>query len=212
MANTPLEHQEIVRLLSELKEETPEYPIHMMSERKAAFLKKVVDIKISGEDRSGKGGQTGGTGGTGRSGGSGGGLNSRAFAGISLKKTILIGTIIVILTTAYLFRDQVTDILVEKQITSVEETAGPSIAPRPADLATKTPAAPQNFRVTPTALGENPIIVESPSDDGAGGAGASGGQGPGQEPGIHSSSGRKGISGELRYLICVLQFRGDECR
>ncbi len=123
MPEEPLEHQEIVRLLGKLKEETPDYPTELLEERKYSFMKQIVDLKISSEGPTGRGG----TANSGKPGGSGAALGGGAtFFGISLKAAFAIGAVIVLLTAAYLFRDQIVHFLAENEIISTEGIRCPS--------------------------------------------------------------------------------------
>ena len=208
MAKTPLEYKDIVKLLSDLKDETPDYPIHLMSERKAAFLKKVVDIKISGEEKSGEGGQKGGKVESGRIGRSGAALSGGTFAlGISLRKAIAIVVIIALLTAAYLLRDQIVDFLEENNIVA-EETAAPLIASEPAGLATGIPTAnAPNAGAPSTNLRGTPYVVGSPDRPGA-----NGGQDSGPQSGVPTPPAPKGPGAAFRFLFCILQLGGSSCR
>ena len=59
---TPSNHQDIVELLSKLKEETPDYPAELLNARKDSFLKQDVNRKISKEDQNSGCGLQGGVG------------------------------------------------------------------------------------------------------------------------------------------------------
>lgn len=48
--------QDIVRLLSRLKDSTPDYPFDLMVEKKATFLKQSITMMIDQSDLRGKGG------------------------------------------------------------------------------------------------------------------------------------------------------------
>jgi hypothetical protein len=208
MAKRSFEHKDIIKLLSDLKEETPDYPVHMMSSKKAAFMQKALEAKISADDRSGEGGQKGGKTGSGGAGGSGAALKGGTFIlGISLRRAIAIGVIIVTLTTAYLLRDQITDFLVENEIVNVEETAATPFAPRPVSLATRTPTP-----ATPYSGGAQNGSREEPDTVGPGSTGASPGQDSGEKPGTSDGSDDKGPGAAFRFLFCILQLRGDSCR
>ena len=74
MPEKSFKEQDIVQLLSKLREETPEYPSSLVKARKESFLKKVLDISASGEgqDEGDSGKHGGGEGQKGGSGGAGG--------------------------------------------------------------------------------------------------------------------------------------------
>lgn len=139
MDKKSFEHQDIVRMLSELKSEAPEYPSEMMSAQKSSFLKKAADIKISKEDKDGQGGASSGSGGSGGPAAASGG--GATFFGFSLKIVLTIGFAVAALTGGYLFRDQIRDVLVENEIIGTEEPAVPLVISQPEILAPATPTA-----------------------------------------------------------------------
>lgn len=147
MPRQPLNSQEIVRLLSMLKDSTPNYPIDLMNARKAAFLIQAVAIKLDGNGLSGKGGGDGGIGGSGGSG---------VLGGMSTAQTILLQAVIgvwviaAMLTAAYVFRGQIIDLLQDNGIV-VETTQVPSSEPTvPATILPATEVPTTEFAPTPT--------------------------------------------------------------
>ena len=206
MAKNSFEHKDIIKLLSDLKEETPDYPTHMMSSRKAAFMQKVLDTKISGDDQSG--GQKGRKAGSKGAGGSGAALKGGTYIlGISLRRAIAIGVIILTLTAAYLMRDQIMEFLAENEIINVEETAATPIAPR--SVGFKTPTPTPN---TPTLGGPQNGSSENPEIPGGPGAGEGPGQDSGEKPGAPGAPNNEEPGAAFRFLFCILQLRGLECR
>ena len=122
-----LKPQEIAELLSKLKAETPEYPSNLLAAKKAAFLKQAVNIKLSGK---GPGGQQGGSGGSG--GGSGTLLSGGSTTqGVLLQALLGFWIVVALLTTAYAFRNQITDILKGNEVAALEESSQPSIVSSP---------------------------------------------------------------------------------
>ncbi|MGW8180489.1 MAG: hypothetical protein ACWGQW_17280, partial [bacterium] len=91
---------------------------------------------------SGTGGssRSSGLGGSGSSGASVAGGTSALGFGISLKSALTIGAVVLLLTTAYLFREQIAEYLADNNITSAQETAAPSFASSPGGAATEGPA------------------------------------------------------------------------
>lgn len=120
---------DVIGLLFKLKGTTPDYPANLLVERKAAFLKQAIAIKLDGP---GRGGSQGG----GNSGGSGP-AGSGALGGASVTQGILLYAVIgvwmiaAMLTAAYVFRDQIINLLQDNGIV-VEMTQAPSVdAPLP---------------------------------------------------------------------------------
>ena len=152
MATKPLKDKEIIELLARLSEETPEYPPELMRSRKAGFFKRVDELKASG---GGEGGDhsrykssgnslLGGSGGSGAALGGGG----SATTTFSTKSALVVGLIVVLLTLAYLFRNQIIDFLAENEIIPVQETAVPSLvsmADQPTETPTASPPSPFDF-------------------------------------------------------------------
>jgi hypothetical protein len=143
--------QDIIGLLSKLKAGTPDYPASLMAARKAAFMKQAVALKIHGHGPSGKGGGDGGNAGSGGSGGSG------ALGGMSSAQSILLQAVLgvwivaAMLTAAYVFRNQIIDLLQENHLISVEVTQAPVIdSTLPALTTPATELSPTE--VTPTSI------------------------------------------------------------
>lgn len=161
MSRQPFNPQDIIGLISKLKDSTPDYPTDLLAARRATFLQQAVVIKIDGSGLSGKGGGDGGIGGSGGSGALGGMTTAQT---ILLQAVIGVWVIAAMLTAAYVFRDQILDLLRENGIV-VETTQGPSIeSPVPATLspATETPT----IEFTPTIViptsGDLPVIEATP--------------------------------------------------
>ena len=117
---------EIVNLLSKLKNETPEYPSDLFAARKAAFIEQAIAIQFNGPKQGGKGGGDGGSSSLGGSGGSGalGGMSTAQ--GFLLQAVIGVWIIAGMLTAAYVFRDQIIDLLQDNGFI-VETTQAPFI-------------------------------------------------------------------------------------
>jgi hypothetical protein len=124
MFERSLSSNEIIQLLSKLKTETQDYPVDLMYARRAAFLKQAFTVKFDGPGRGGKGGGDGGGSGSGGPGVLGG---TSAAQGILLQAVIGVWIIAAMLATAYVFRDQIIDILQSNGIVTVELTQEPSI-------------------------------------------------------------------------------------
>jgi hypothetical protein len=156
--------QDIIGLLSKLKDSTPDYPADLMAARKAAFTKQTLAIKFHGH--SGKGGGDGGSAGSGGSGGSGalGGMSTAQ--GIMLQAVIGVWIIAAMLTAAYVFRNQIIDLLQNNHIISVEVTQVPAIDSTLPDLITPVAeATPTSIFATATPgapSSESPIIEVAP--------------------------------------------------
>lgn len=143
MSKPALDSQDIVGLLSKLKDRTPDYPTDLMAARKATFLQTAIALQLTGSGMGGKGGGDSGIGGNGGTGGSG------VLGGTSTAQTILLQAVIgvwiiaAMLTAAYVFRDQIIDFLQDNGIVNVEMTQAPSGEfPIPATLAPATVAVP----------------------------------------------------------------------
>jgi hypothetical protein len=127
MFERSLNSQDIIGLLSKLKAGTPDYPTGLMAARRASFMKQAVTLKIHGRGHSGKGGGDGGSAGSGGSGGSG------ALGGMSTAQSILLQAVIgvwivaALLTAAYVFRNQIIDLLQDNHLISVKMTQAPAI-------------------------------------------------------------------------------------
>ena len=207
MAKTPLEHKDIVKMLGELKEQTPEYPVHMMSDRKAAFLQKAVAIKVSkGDGGSDKGGQKGGKTGSGGASGSGAALRNKSFfLGLTLKQTITIGVVLVMLIVGYFMREQITDVLAENNIINVEETAAPANGVSVVATPTHTPTPRFSLGGSAGDPEEEHTIVENPGSTA---------KVPEKETGPKveaPDSERRGPASAFKFLFCILGLGGDNC-
>jgi len=127
MLERSLNPNDIIGLLARLKEQTPDYPPDLLTTRKAAFMAQIVSINIDGPKPGGKGGGDGGgslSGGTSGSGALGGMSTAQ---GILLQAVIGVWIIAGMLTAAYVFRDQIIDLLQDNGIVAVEITQVPSI-------------------------------------------------------------------------------------
>lgn len=200
MPNRSLEHQEIVRLLANLKEETPEYPAELLEARKYSFLKQVVDLQISSKE----GPSAGGKGRPGGSAGSGPALSGGATVlGIPLKTALAIGAAILMLTAGYLFREEIVEFLAENGLVTSEETATPPFA--------STPDGPA--QETPTFESPSSGSIETPSTPGPGNAGPGELPGAGDGPaGTPTPPAQSGPASVFQYLVCVLQNGAESCR
>lgn len=123
MSKQAPDSQDIIRLLSILKDSTPDYPTDLLAARKSTFLQEAVALQIYGKGMSGKGGGDGGIGGTGGSGAFGGMSSAQA---ILLQAVIGVWIIAAMLTAAYIFRDQIIDLLQDNGIITMEITLAPS--------------------------------------------------------------------------------------
>lgn len=150
MLERSLAPQEIIGLLSKLKASTPEYPADLMAARKAVFMEQVIAINVQGHGYSGKGGGDGGSAGSGGSGGSGalGGISTAQ--GIMLQAVIGVWIIAAMLTAAYVFRNQIINLLQNNHLISVEVTQVPSIDSTLPELV--TPATEISPEVPPTSI------------------------------------------------------------
>ena len=213
MPEEPLSHQEIVELLSKLRDETPEYPAELEEARKFSYLKQIVEIEISRRDQGGNGGKQVGAGGAGASGAALGGRTT--FLGFSLKTVIVFVAAIAVLTAAYLFRDQITNYLAENNIIRVEATATPVDTSPSVDLTTATPTAG-----TASASGTGTAATEAVPSSGTNspigtpvGTELSPGQDSRQVQGTPTPSVPDSpIRNVFQYLVCVLQHGAKACR
>lgn len=181
MFKQPIDSQDVIRLLSKLKDRTPDYPVDLMAARKATFLQQVVAINIDGNGLSGKGGGDGGIGGSGGSGTLGGMSTAQA---ILLQAVIGVWVIAAMLTAAYVFRGQIIDLLQDNGII-VEMTQVPlseSTAPANMSPATEIPTTEVISTSGTATPGDLPVIEATPD-------GSSGIQdtpdGPKDNPGLH---------------------------
>lgn len=165
MSKPPLHSQDVIGLISKLKEGTPEYPTDLLAARKATFLQQLVAINIAGSGLSGKGGGDGGIGGSGGTGGSG------ALGGVSTAQTILLQAVIgvwvvaAMLTAAYVFRDQIIDLLQDNGIVEMTQIPSGEFAV-PATIAPATEIPTLEFTSTPipTAPDDQPVIETAPDN------------------------------------------------
>ena len=143
-AKRSMNSEEVIKLLSKLKAETPDYPADLMAAKKAAFLKQAVNIKIDSKGQGGEGGQHGGSSGS-------GGPGSALGGGPTALWQSLIGIIVVagIVLTAYMYRDQISDLLAEREVSALagsrgdsEEPVDPAVAPESSPPTTLTLAVP----------------------------------------------------------------------
>ena len=243
MANKSLEPRDIIRLLGKLKEETPDYPANLVEARKYSFLKQIVDTQISSQGRNGDGNQGGGTGGqkggsgsARGAGGSGAALGGGStFLGFSLKMVFAVGAAVVMLTAAYLYRDQIVEYLAENEIISSQESASSPFDSTSDSLAQATPTA----ITAPTfgAPGSGSAATQAASGSGLAAtipAPGSGNNNPAGIPGIGTPPdrsgptqgqslgpntaatptppGQGGVAGALQYLVCVLRGGADSCK
>lgn len=165
---------EIIKLLAKLKAETPDYPIDLMAARKAAFIDQVVAIQFDGPKQGGKGGGDGGSGTSAGSGGSGVLSGMSTAQGILLQAVIGVWIIAAMLTTAYVFRDQIIDLLQDNgivvemmQAPSIESTDPAFVAPTaesPSPDVSPTEIASPSATPIPDALSEAESDSESASD------------------------------------------------
>jgi hypothetical protein len=162
MSKQSLHSQDIIGLISKLKESTPEYPTDLLAARKAAFLQQAVAINIDGNGLSGKGGGDGGIGGTGGSG---------ALGGMSTAQTILLQAVIgvwvvaAMLTAAYVFRDQIIDLLQDNGIVEMTQIpSGEFAVPATIVPATEIPTLEFTSTPIPTAPDDLPVIETAPDN------------------------------------------------
>lgn len=159
MSKQALNSQDVIDLLSKLKESTPEYPADLLAARKAAFLQTVA-LQIPPKGMSGKGGGDGGLSG------------SSTLGGMSTAQSILLQAVVgvwiiaAMLTAAYVFRDQIIDLLQDNGIVTIEVTHAPSVDPLiPDTLAPATDISPT--AITPLANTPVPNVnpeTESPAE------------------------------------------------
>lgn len=147
----PLKSQDIVRLLLKLKEETPEYPVHLLEARKSAFMKQAVALNVSGKGKGGEGGNPEG----GSTGNALGG--STAAQGFTLQTLIAFGLITLMLIGASLIQNQYTD-RVEGSLSLVADGSYEPIA------VSDTPAGP-TLTIQPTEVPSIAVTPELIVDD-----------------------------------------------
>lgn len=161
MSKRSLNPKEIIRLLSKLKSETPEYPAELLDARKAAFLKQAATLKIEGKGQSGEGGQEGGAGGSGGSGPALGG--GTAAQGILLQALVGLSVVAALLLTAFAYREMIGEILNGNGIVAVAESGTAPGVSTPTAIATASPGltgSPTAGTPTATAPGLEVINVE----------------------------------------------------
>jgi hypothetical protein len=167
---------EIINLLSKLKVETPDYPNDLLAARKAAFINQTVATKIDGSKPGGKGGGDGGSGTSAGSSGSGALSGDMSAAqGILLQAVIGVWVIAAMLTTAYVFRNQIIDLLQDNgfvveitQLPPTESTDPAFIAPAsgsPSPGVPPTEVTSPSVTPVPGASSEGASDSESSPDD-----------------------------------------------
>jgi hypothetical protein len=145
------------------------------------------------------------------------------FLGLSLKSVLIFGAVVVLLTAAYLFRDQIGEILADNGIARTEETAESPFGASQADQETETPPAV----LVPNSEDSSPEIVATPTVPGFGSLDNGDSQGTGnstsptQKPSNQTVGPATvtptpehpgGLSGALQFLICILHMGGESCR
>lgn len=182
-------------------------------------------------DASGMGGSSkpGGLGGSGSFSGPKTGLSRGTTGlglGISLKSAFVFGAVILLLTAAYLFRDQIAEYLAGNEIVRTQETAAPSIADSSASQATET------LRVASAPNAGTPsseIVVTGTAPGFGDNAQSNGGglpitgSGPSSTQGIPESSSsrvtktptppaQRSPASAIEFLICILRSGGESCK
>ena len=252
MPEKPLDRKDIIELLSKLKDETPEYPKKLADAKKDSFMKQILDLSGSGSSEGNEGGQGGSNRGAkgesgdfGKPGGSSqtsglsvssglGAANSGKAAGlglgISMKSVISFGTVIALLTAAYLFREQISEFLTENDIVRVEETVEPLFASSSAGQTADIPSD----RTTPDTGTSSPGLAESDSSFGSEGDKSvdtdKDRDTPNHESGVEPVETAsppilnqppatptpkppdQSIIGRLRYLVCILRYGASSCK
>ncbi|MGD8405844.1 MAG: hypothetical protein PVJ21_19465 [Anaerolineales bacterium] len=155
---------DIINLLSRLKANTPDYPSDLMAARKAAFLGHIATTNFGSPGQGGKGGGDGGS----LSNGSSvfGGMTTAQ--GIMLQAVIGVWIIAAMLTAAYVFRDQIVDLLQDYGIVTVEITQLPSIDTHvPVVTGLPSPEVPPTEVTAPSATVVPGVTLEAgtTSDD-----------------------------------------------
>lgn len=163
-AKRSMNSEEVIKLLSKLKAETLDYPADLMAAKKAAFLKQAVNIKIDSKGQGGDGGQQGGSGGSGGTGPALGGGSSALWQS-------LIGIIVVtgIILTAYMYRDQISDLLAEREVAALagsrEDSEEPSQPVDPVVAPESVSPAELTLAVSPSEIEPTGTPVPPSSDD-----------------------------------------------
>lgn len=182
-----------------------------------------------GSSGSGGSSRPGSLSGSGRPGTSAGGGTSALGFGISLKSALTFGAVVLLLTAAYIFREQIAEYLAENNITNAQETAAPSIASAPGGAATEAPAnvitsasqAPSSGTViTEAAPGIGSNNNNNNNNEGvpvtAGKDTASTGTTPEQNSSRATITSTpeppRDLGSAMRYLICILRFGRESCQ
>jgi len=116
--------EEIIKLLSMLKAETPDYPVELFTARKTAFLKHAAAIKIQIKGQGGDGGQAGGSGGSGSALG-----GSTTAPGAAFQALIGFGLVAAMLIGAFMFSNPNDDSTDRTTIVATQENSGSVILP-----------------------------------------------------------------------------------
>lgn len=187
-----------------LKDETPDYPADLLEARKYDFLKQIIDFKISDGAQGGEHGQQAGGGGQAVV------VGKTAETGFSMNVTLVVGILLVLLTAAYLFRDQILDFLADNETVHVQETAAPANESTPFDRVTATPTI---YPIPTLGVPSSGIVATDASPDMSDGPDRpQATPGLGQRMESPAASTPNGIAGRLRYLLCVLRRGGDTCK
>jgi hypothetical protein len=147
-AEKPMKPEEIINLLSKLKDETPDYPAEMLAGRKAAFLKQVVNIKIDGKGQGGEGGQQGGSPSAASSGGA-------ASPGMLLQALVGFSVVAAMLTAAFALREKIVEALQENEVLVRDESS-------PQPQIGSTPLAPEATPAVPSLAA--PAVADPQSE------------------------------------------------
>jgi len=195
MPKRPIENKDLVKLLSILKEETPEYP-ELVEARKRSFLKQASEFNVSrGDQGGGTSGDGGSSGTSGLSGSSGSGATSSGGVatigfGISLKSALTFGAIILLLTGTYVFREKIVSYLDENNIINIEESTTEPVPSFEDNNAPGFDNIDDGSNANPETLKPETIQVT---------------------PKPTNSEQNGPISG-FKHLICVLRYGGENCK
>ena len=218
MPKQPIEHKDLVELLSILKEETPEYPTDMIRTRKVSFLKQGLDIRVSGADNGGGTSGAGGSSGMSGSGGSSGSGAATIGFGISLKSALTFAAIFVLLTSTYVFRERIVSFLDENNIINIEETASPLIASTTDDQPTESAMENTSPYIAESATESTPGFEDNytPGHDNNG-DNSNARTGTPEPDTIQvtptpTNSDQSGPASVFRYLVCILRNGGGNCK
>lgn len=190
MFKNPQSENEIIGLLSKLKDTTPEYPNDLMAARKAAYMSQIVSIKFDGPKQGGKGGGDGGSGTSAGTGGSGALGGMSAAQGILLQAVIGVWIIAGMLTVAYVFRDQIIGLLQKNGIV-VEMTQAPLVdSPESVtspNAVNPSPNAPPTEIVSPSVTSVPDVSAAGESDQGGSSEGQTSSENPddNENKGLH---------------------------